>query len=151
MTLVVARIHKDHIAIASDTLVTMHGQALPMAEWTLKSICLPGNICVSYSGSPELAARAFVEFRRRFPEGVAYAETISFFEASSKTTNNDYIVAFAQAPRLVTIRSGERTQGLSKTHWIGDQIRLRALSRIRVSSRPSTRAGACSKCSNVRR
>ena len=92
-----------------------------MREWRLKSICLPGRICVSYSGSPELAAKAFQQFRIQYPQGDNYAGTTSFFEASSTATNNDYIIAFADSAKLVTIRDGHRTTGLSKTHWIGDK------------------------------
>jgi hypothetical protein len=121
MTLVVARAEKGRVAIAADTMVSAHGTSLPMRAWVLKSICLPGGICVSYSGSPELAAKAFQEFRVRYPQGANYAVTIAFFETSSADTNNDYIGAFADTAKLVTIRDGHRMSGLSKTHWIGDK------------------------------
>ena len=121
MTLVVARAEKGRLAIAADTMVSAHGTSLSMQAWVLKSICLPGGICVSYSGSPELAARAFQEFRGRYPQGTSYTVTVAFFEASSSDTNNDYIVAFADTAKLVTIRDGRRMSGLSKTHWIGDK------------------------------
>jgi hypothetical protein len=121
MTLVVARGEKGRLAIAADTMVSAHGQSLPMSGWVLKSICLPGGICVSYSGSPELAAKAFQEFRKRYPQGANHVATVAFFEVSSAHTNNDYIVAFADTAKLVTIRDGRRTSGLSKTHWIGDK------------------------------
>jgi hypothetical protein len=119
MTLVVARVEKGRLAIAADTMLSAHGTSLPMREWVLKSICLPGGICVSYSGSPEHAAKAFQEFREKYPRGANYASTVAFFEVSSVATNNDYIVAFADTAKLVTIRDGHRTSGLSKTHWIG--------------------------------
>jgi hypothetical protein len=121
MTLIVARIEKGRLAIAADTMVSAQNKPLPMHSWVLKSICLPGGICVSYAGSPELAAKAFQEFRSRYPQGTSYAATIAFFEASSADTNNDYIVAFAETAKLVTIRDGHRTTGLAKTHWIGDK------------------------------
>jgi hypothetical protein len=122
MTLVVARVEKGRLAIAADTMVSAHGTPLPMPRWALKSICLPGRICVSYSGSPELAAKAFQKFRERYPQGANYAETVAFFEVSSADTNNDYIVAFADTAKLVTVRDGRRTSGIiSKTHWIGDK------------------------------
>jgi hypothetical protein len=121
MTLVVARVEKGRLAIAADTMVSAHGTSLPMQAWALKSICLPGGICASYSGSPELAAKAFQEFRERYPQGTNYAATVAFFEVSSADTNNDYIVAFAATAKLVTIHDGRRTSGLSKTHWIGDK------------------------------
>lgn len=121
MTLVVARVERGRLAIAADTMLSAQGVSLPMKEWVLKSICLPGDICVSYSGSPELAANAFQEFRKRYPRGANYIAVLEFFEASSAATNNDYIVAFSHSTKLVTIRDGRRTSGLSKTHWIGDK------------------------------
>lgn len=121
MTLIVARIENDRVAIAADTMLSAHGELLPMQKWVLKSICLPGGICVSYSGSPELAARAFKDFRAKYSQGANFADTITFFEASSLATNNDYIIAFSNRAKLVTIRDGRRTKGLSKTHWIGDK------------------------------
>jgi hypothetical protein len=96
MTLVVARVHKDRIAIAADTMISAHGMLLPMQELKLKSFCLPGGICVSYSGSPELAARTFCEFRERYPRGANYTETLAFFEASSASTSNEYIVSLRE-------------------------------------------------------
>jgi hypothetical protein len=121
MTLVVARVEKDRLAIAADTMISAQGTPLPLRAWALKSICLPGGICVSYSGSPELAVKAFQQFRERYPKGANYTETVTFFEASSTDTNNDYIVAFANMAKLITVRDGRRTRGLSKTHWIGDK------------------------------
>jgi hypothetical protein len=121
MTLVVARVEGDRLAIAADTMISAHGKSLPMQAWALKSVCLPGRICVSYSGSPELAAKALQEFRQKHPQGTNWTETLTFFEASSADSNNDYIVAFADTAKLVTIRDGRRTGGLAKTHWIGDK------------------------------
>ena len=121
MTLVVARVEKGRIAIAADTLISAHGSPLPISQWALKSICLPGNICVSYSGSPELAGKAFQQFRASFPFGANYATTVEFFETSSAAANNDYIIAFASTAKLVTVQDGHRRGGLSKTHWIGDK------------------------------
>jgi hypothetical protein len=121
MTLVVARLENDRLAVVADTMITAQGRSLPMAKWALKSICLPRGICVSYSGSPELAGKAFQRFRERYPQGANYAATVGFFERSSVETNNDYIIAFAAPAKLVTIRNGRNTSGLSKTHWIGDK------------------------------
>jgi hypothetical protein len=121
MTLVVARAEKGRLAIAADTMVTEHGTSLPLRQWVLKSVCLPGGICVSYSGSPELSARALHDFRERYPQGANHVETVAFFEACSAATNNDFIIAFASTAKLVTIRDGRRTSGISKTHWIGDE------------------------------
>lgn len=121
MTLVVARCVKSRIAIAADTLLSEHDGSLALTQGTVKSCCLPGYICVSFSGSPELAEAAFVNFRDIFPRGAGFEATIAFFESSSSSTNNDYIIAFGNGPKLVTIRDGRRTTGISRTHWIGDK------------------------------
>lgn len=121
MTLVVARCEKGRIAIAADTLLSAHDAPLSLTTGVVKSCCLPGYICVSFSGSPELAERAFQDFTRAFPQGTNFETTVAFFESSSSATNNDYIIAFGHNPRLVTIRDGHRTSGISKTHWIGDK------------------------------
>ncbi|MDB5539237.1 MAG: hypothetical protein JWQ89_964 [Devosia sp.] len=128
MTLVVARSNNGRIAIAADTLLSEHGGALPIRYGALKSVCLPGNVCASYSGSPELAARSFSEYLAKYPRGTSYGLTIDFFEKSSKDTNNDYIVAFADTGRLTTIRDGRRTSGVATLHWVGDK---RAFERFR--------------------
>jgi len=121
MTLVVAREVKGIIAIAADTLVSEHDVALPMKDWVLKSLCLPGGVCVSFSGSPELATRDIQTFVLQHSQGANYAATIGYFEKSSAATNNDYILAFSKSGKLVTIKDGARTSGLGRTHWIGDK------------------------------
>lgn len=121
MTLVVARIAKGRIAIAADTMISAHDALKPMREWALKSICLPGNICVSYSGSPELARQAFRTFYIEYPNGTNRKIAIDYFKLSSIKTCNDYIVAFCNPAQLITIRDGICDSGLSKTHWIGDR------------------------------
>ncbi len=118
MTLVVARAVQGRLAIAADTMISAQDSPLRMQ---LKSACLPGGICVSYSGSPELAWKAFRVFRERYPQGANYGLAVNYFERSSEGTNNDYIVAFSETAKLVTIRDGRRTSGLSNTHWIGDR------------------------------
>lgn len=127
VTLVVARIADDQIAIAADTMLTAGDLKLPMSQWVLKSICLPGGICVSYSNSPDLAFRSFREFRSAYPEGAGFAKVVTFFERWSSKTNNDFLIAFANPARLVTVRNGKRTTGLSHTHWIGDYDAYRRL------------------------
>ncbi len=82
---------------------------------------LPGGICVSFAGSPELAAKDIWKFAKLNPNGADFSVTVEFFEQSSKVTNNDYIVAFAKNPKIVKIANGERQAGLSKTLWIGDK------------------------------
>lgn len=121
MTLVVARIEQDRIAIVADTMIVFNDAQLPMKSWTLKSICLPGRINVSYSGSPELSMRSFKAFSEMYPSGAGFEEVIRFFEESSRDTNNDYIIAFLKPARLITVRDGRRRRGISKTHWIGDK------------------------------
>jgi hypothetical protein len=121
VTLVVARCDKGRIAVAADTLVHEHGSPLSLTRGVVKSCCLPGYVCVSFSGSPELADKAFVEFASSFPRGADFERTVAFFEASSATSNNDYLIAFGKNPKLVTIRDGRRVARISKTHWIGDR------------------------------
>ena len=121
MTLVVARSNKDRISIVADTLLTAHDTALPLSRHVLKSCCLPGYLCVSYCGSPDLAAKAFFEFKQTYPDGTSYDGAVRFFEQSSHQTGNHYILAFGAPAKLTTIRDGHREKGPSKTHWIGDK------------------------------
>ena len=149
MTLVVARVEKGRLAIAADTMLSQHGTSLPMQKWVLKSICLPGGICVSYSGLPELAARAFQDFRERYPQGANYALTTAFFEASSAATNNDYILAFADTVKIITIRDGRRIRGCQKRTGLETNRRT---SGFGTTSTASTNRGARSmpRCSRMR-
>jgi hypothetical protein len=121
MTLVVARRYKNRIAIAADTLLSAQDMALPISAGALKPCCLPGYLCVSYSGSPELAAKEFFAFEKTFPQGAVYDTAVRFFEQASARTGNDYILAFGSPPTLVTVRDGHRLRSLSKTHWIGSK------------------------------
>jgi hypothetical protein len=125
MTLVVARIDGPRIAIASDTLLTEQGKALPIQSGTIKS-CLLGNACVSFSNSPELAETDFKRFVAQHKDGAGFADTIAFFEQSSKNSGNDYIVPFDSPPRLVKIADGKRQGGVAKTVWIGDHSAYKA-------------------------
>lgn len=122
MTLVVARSHNGRVAIAADTLLSEHDVPLPLTAGVVKSCCLPGYLCASFSGSPELAGKAMVAFRNSFPQGTGFAAAVAFFEASSAATGVDYILAFGSTGKLVTIRDGRRTSGVAKTHWIGDKV-----------------------------
>jgi hypothetical protein len=112
---------KVHIAIIADTLLTEHGTALPPQGGTIKSCCLPGDICVSFCNSADSAQLEFKRFAGRYPGGTGFADVVSFFEHSSEQTGNDYIVAFSENPRLVKITDGKRVANVSKTVWIGDQ------------------------------
>jgi hypothetical protein len=120
MTLVVGRIVGLRIAVASDTMLTEHGKPLPFQNGVIKSCMLPGDLCVSFSNSPETAERAFREFATTNPNGTGFADVVSFFERSSKDTGNDYLLAFANPARLVKVADGERASSVSKTQWIGD-------------------------------
>jgi hypothetical protein len=125
MSLVVARIKDGRIAIASDTLLTEHDSPLPRQHGTIKSCMLPGDICVSFSNSPDLAEREFKRFSDKYNNGAEFAEVISFFEKSSEDTENDYIIAFFDTPfhfpMIVKIANGKRQHSSLKTLWIGDQ------------------------------
>lgn len=111
MSLVVARIHGERIAIASDTLLTEHERPLPYQHGVIKSCMLSGDVCASFVNSPELAARDFRSFTEKFPQGAGFAECVSFFEESSATTGNEYILAFGQTPRLVKIKDENELKG----------------------------------------
>lgn len=121
MTLVVGRIVGPRVAIAADTMLTEHDKPLPFQNGVVKSCMLPGDLCVSFSNSPDTAGRAFNEFAAKYQNGIGFAEVIGFFEQSSEATGNDYLVAFSNPARLVKIANGNRINSVSKTQWIGDQ------------------------------
>lgn len=128
MTLVVGRTIGTRVAIAADTMLTEHDRPLAFQSGVVKSCMLPGDLCVSFSNSPDTAGRAFAEFAAEYPDGTSYAEVIGFFEQSGRATGNDYLVAFANPARLVKIANGKRINSISKTQWIGD---MEAYSRFR--------------------
>ncbi len=109
------------MAIAADTMLTEHDKPLPFQNGVVKCCMLPGDLCVSFSNSPDTAGRAFKEFAAKYPNGAGHAEAIGFFEQSSEATGNDYLVAFANPARLVKIADGKRINSISNTQWIGDQ------------------------------
>lgn len=141
MTLVVARIDKRRIAIASDTLVTEHGKPLPYPRGVLKSCMLPGHICVSFCNSPELAARAFQAFRQCFPHGTIFSSVVSFFEESSRNTGNDYIISFSDFPKIIKIAEGKRAQTAARTLWIGDRDAYERFREYEARKRPFVERG----------
>ncbi len=141
MTLVVARIVGDRIAIASDTRLSQNDQPLSLQNGTIKSCMLPGEICVSFANSPHLAERAFNEFATQHPNGTGFTETVSYFEKSSADTGNDYIVAFNRTPRLVKIVDGRRMASTAKTQWIGDHAAYERFREYEAKNRPGTNAG----------
>ena len=121
MTLVVGRIVGPRVAIVADTMLMEHSKPLPFQSGVVKSCMLPGDLCVSFSNSPETAEHAFKVFATKYPNGTGHAEVIGFFEQSSEATGNDYLVAFASPARLVKIAHGKHINSISKTQWIGDQ------------------------------
>lgn len=121
MTLVVGRIVGPRVAIVADTMLTEHYKPLPFHDGVVKSCMLPGDICVSFSNSPESAESAFEVFAATYPNGTGYAQVLGFFEQSSEATGNDYLVAFANPARLIKIAHGKSINSVSKTQWIGDQ------------------------------
>jgi hypothetical protein len=128
VTLVIGRANKGRVAIAADTRLTEHGGSLPVRDGAIKSCMLPGNICASFSNSPELAAKAFQSFAAKYPEGAGFGTVIDFFEDSSGSTGNDYLLAFGQSARIVKIADGARIRSAANTHWIGDHA---AFARLR--------------------
>jgi hypothetical protein len=94
---------------------------LSATRGVVKTVMLPGSICVSFSNSPELAARHFAAFIERYPHGAGFADVIAFFEQSSARSGNEYLIAFAKLARLVKISGGSRVRSDSRTQWIGDQ------------------------------
>lgn len=87
---------------------------------------LPGGICVSFANSPELALRDCWAFYREHPNGADFGEAVKFFEASSKSTSNEYLLAFAEHPKIIKIADGKRQPSVSKTLWIGDKAAFEA-------------------------
>lgn len=121
MTLVVGRVSGRRIAVASDTLVTEHNMPQPISEGIIKTYLLPGGICASFANSPELAIRDFRGFADKYPSGAGFADVISYFEAASLISENDYLIAFARIAKLEKIVAGKRIKSIANTKWIGDQ------------------------------
>ena len=121
LSLVVARILGGRISIASDTMISKQGVQLPLKDSLVKSCILPGGLCVSFTNSPELAARDLNRFVETYPSGAGFAEAVAFFESSSSNTGNEYILAFAKPARLMKVTSGKATRGLARTQWIGEK------------------------------
>ncbi len=112
MTLVVGRIRRDSIAIVADTLLTeAGGKPLPLEKGVVKSVLVPGGLCVSFAGSPALAARDIWDFTTRYQNRWGFAEAVTHFEDSSRRRGVDYLLAFAQHPKLLKIVGGRRVVG----------------------------------------
>ncbi len=121
MTLVVGRTRGKRVSIVADTLVTQHDKRLGITEGLIKSCALSSGICVSFSGSPELAKKEIWQFHTLHPTNCAFADAVSYFMASSKRTKNEYLLAFSSTAKLIKIVDGQRVEGASNTQWIGDK------------------------------
>lgn len=141
MTLAVARIAGNRIAVAADTLVIEHGMPLPLSKGVIKSCLLPGDLSVTFCNSPELAARDLARFSKSHPQGASFAEAVSFFERSSVDTGNDYLLAFSGAPRIIKIADGRRVETAAKTLWIGDAQAHRRFREAEQKNAKRTTAG----------
>jgi hypothetical protein len=142
MTLVVARISGARIAIAGDTRVSLHGDALPVSQGVIKS-CLftDKDLCVSFANSPELAERDLAQFVTEYRGRTEFGRTLEFFERSSKMTGNDYLLACSTPPRIVKIADGKRQKSLSKTVWIGDASGYKAFREFESRARSKYECG----------
>lgn len=121
MTLVVAKVTEGVVAMAGDTLISQQDTPLSHRSGTIKMCLLPGNLCVGFSNSPELASKAFADYSLQYPDGTNFSNTIEFFEKSSQKTGNDYLIGFGDNPRAVKIANGKRIHSIAKTVWIGDK------------------------------
>ncbi|MDD3182752.1 MAG: hypothetical protein PHD48_08125 [Alphaproteobacteria bacterium] len=92
---------------------------LPVTSGVVKTTMLPG-ICVSFSNSPELAARDIASFADAYPQGTGFANTVAHFERASANSENEYLIAFAKHAKLVKISNGIRSRSDATTQWIGD-------------------------------
>ena len=121
MTLVVARCNGERVSLVADTQIAENGKPLPLGKGMAKLCAFPNGVCVGFANSPELARRDLWEFSKRYPHQVDFSEAVSFFENSSRVTENEYLVAFAASAKVVKIKNGKRQVGISKTFWIGEQ------------------------------
>ena len=114
MTLVVGRTSGRRVAIVSDTQIVEHDIPLPIQDGILKSYMLPGGISVSFSNSPELAAKDLKKFILEYPNGASFETVVSFFETASAASGNEYLVAFAKTAKLIKIIDGKRIRSIAK-------------------------------------
>ncbi len=144
MTLIVARLSHGEISIASDTMLTEHGRPLPRSRDVIKTRMLPGDVCVSYAGSPDLADKCFLAYVAQHRSGHGYDDMLKFFECDSIKTNNDYIVCFYKLLKIVAIKNGARIITPAKTVWIGDKVAYEAFRRYEQSEENSPLLGRAS-------
>lgn len=141
MTLVVGRTTEQRTAVVSDTQIVEHDMPLPPTSGAVKTWMLPGGICVSFSNSPELAARDFADFARLYPQGTSFAEVVAFFERSSVQSDNEYLIAFAKHAKLVKIPDGKRIRSDARTQWIGDKSAYERFREYEAQARAFPEAG----------
>jgi hypothetical protein len=122
MTLAVARIAGERIAIVSDTLISQPGGLMPVDQGMIKTCIVNCSICVAFSNSPELAARDILAFASQVNALSSFSKTVEYFEHSSRSTGNDYIIGFNRPTKIVKIANGQRTDNASRTLWIGDAV-----------------------------
>lgn len=141
MTLVVARLHNGKIAVVADTQLIQHDMTLPPDRGAIKTCFLPGDLCVSFSNSPELAAEAFKQFCIQYPNGATFVDAVEFFETSSADTENEYILSFFNPAKLVKIVDGKRAHSVATTVWIGDKLAYERFREYETHSRPFPQRG----------
>jgi hypothetical protein len=140
MTLAVGRVSGQRVAVVSDTQITEHDMPLPTTSGVIKTMMLPG-ICVSFSNSPELAARDIAQFASVYPQGAGFADTVAYFEQASANSENEYLIAFAKHAKLVKVSNGKRIRSESKTQWIGDASAYARFREYEARSRQFPEAG----------
>jgi hypothetical protein len=109
------------VSLVADTLILENGSPLPLAKGMVKTCSFPSGVCVGFAGSPELARRDLWRFSTLHPETVDFGDAVSYFEESSRRTENEYLLAFADTARIVKIARGKRQPAVSTTQWIGDK------------------------------
>lgn len=129
------------MAVASDTQLTEHDVRLPIHKGVVKTYILPGGICVSFANSPELAVMDFQRFATAYPQGANFGNAISFFEAASAKSGNDYLIAFARQAKLAKIVDGQRMPSTARTQWIGDNAAYQRFREYEAKARRGFEAG----------
>jgi hypothetical protein len=129
------------VAVASDTQLTEHDVRLPIHKGVVKTYILPGGICVSFANSPELAVMDFQRFATAYPQGANFGNAISFFEAASAKSGNDYLIAFARQAKLAKIVDGQRMPSTARTQWIGDNAAYQRFREYEAKARRGFEAG----------
>src|SRR5882672_6324333 len=122
MTLAVARIFGDRIAMLSDTMLSGRGMTRPdTIPGQLKSVVLSYTVSVSYCGTVEYALDVIRKARQRLEAGAALDLVLNgFVEASADGNFVEFIVAAHNPnPVLYLIREGHVASGLDR-YCIGD-------------------------------